>query len=64
MPLLTLYASKQGRFHAWTPQELVALVADQPPLFPPGTGFSYSNNDYALAGLIVEAATGRRWAGS
>jgi D-alanyl-D-alanine carboxypeptidase len=58
-PLLELYGSRQGRFRSWTPQELVALVADQPPLFPPGTTFSYSNTNYVLAGLIVEAATGR-----
>jgi D-alanyl-D-alanine carboxypeptidase len=59
VPLLELYGSEQGRFRSWTPQELVALVADQPPLFPPGTTFSYSNTNYVLAGLIVEAATGR-----
>jgi D-alanyl-D-alanine carboxypeptidase len=58
-PLLALYGSKQGRFRPWTPRELVALVADQPPLFPPGTTHSYSNTNYVLAGLIVEAATGR-----
>jgi D-alanyl-D-alanine carboxypeptidase len=29
-------------------------------LFPPGTGFSYSNTDYVLAGLIIETATGHR----
>jgi D-alanyl-D-alanine carboxypeptidase len=59
VPLLALYESKQGRFRSWSPQELVALVADQPPLFPPGTTYSYSNTNYVLAGLIVEAATGR-----
>jgi D-alanyl-D-alanine carboxypeptidase len=37
----------------------VALVADQPPLFPPGATYSYSNTNYVLAGLIVETATGR-----
>jgi D-alanyl-D-alanine carboxypeptidase len=57
-PLLTLYGSWQGRFRRWTPQELVGLVADQPPLFPPGTAWSYSNPGYVLLGLIVEAATG------
>jgi D-alanyl-D-alanine carboxypeptidase len=55
-----LYESKRGRFRSWTPQELVALVADQPPDFPPGTAWSYSNTGYVLAGLIVEAATGRK----
>jgi D-alanyl-D-alanine carboxypeptidase len=54
----TLYGSRQGRFRAWTPRELVALVADQPPDFPPGTATSYSNTGYVLAGMIVEAATG------
>jgi D-alanyl-D-alanine carboxypeptidase len=60
VPLLELYASRQGRFRSWTPRELVALVADQPPLFPPGTTYSYSNTNYVLAGLIVEAATGNK----
>jgi D-alanyl-D-alanine carboxypeptidase len=54
----TLYASPQGRLHAWSPQELIALVADRPPDFPPGTAWSYSNTGYILLGLIVEAATG------
>jgi D-alanyl-D-alanine carboxypeptidase len=53
-----LYESKRGRFRSWTPRELVALVADQPPDFPPGTAWSYSNTGYVLAGMIVEAATG------
>jgi D-alanyl-D-alanine carboxypeptidase len=43
---------------AWTPRELVALVAGQPPTFAPGTGFAYSNTNYVLAGMIVEAVTG------
>jgi D-alanyl-D-alanine carboxypeptidase len=58
--LRTLYGSRQGRFRVWTPQELVALVADQPPDFPPGTAWSYSNTGYVLAGMIVEAATGHK----
>jgi D-alanyl-D-alanine carboxypeptidase len=36
----------------------VALVADQPPGFPPGTAWSYSNTGYILLGLVVEAASG------
>jgi D-alanyl-D-alanine carboxypeptidase len=58
--LPTLYASKHGRFRSWTPRELVALVADQPPDFPPGTAWRYSNTGYLLAGMIVEAATGHQ----
>jgi D-alanyl-D-alanine carboxypeptidase len=54
----TLYGSRQGRLRVWTPRELVALVADQPLKFPPGTAWSYSNTGYILLGLIVEAAAG------
>jgi D-alanyl-D-alanine carboxypeptidase len=48
-----------GRFRSWAPHELVALVAARPPTFPPGTGSEYSNTNYVLAGMIVEAVTGR-----
>ena len=58
-PLVTLYTIPGGRSRAWTPQELVALIADRPPDFPPGTAWSYSSTGYVLAGMIVEAATGR-----
>ena len=54
----TLAGSRQGRLRAWTPQALVGLVADQPPGFPPGTAWSYSNTGYVLLGLTVETATG------
>ena len=37
----------------------VALVADRPPVSPPGVTWAYSNVGYVLVGLIVEAATGR-----
>lgn len=39
-------------------RELVPLVADQPPGFPPGTAWSYSSTGYRLLGLVVEAASG------
>jgi D-alanyl-D-alanine carboxypeptidase len=59
-PLVRLYTFPHARFRAWRPRELVALIADQPPDFPPGTAWSYSNTGYILAGLIVQAATGRK----
>ncbi|BCY11876.1 D-alanyl-D-alanine carboxypeptidase [Actinoplanes sp. L3-i22] len=40
-----------------TPQEVIAAAMAHPPLFPPGQGWSYSNTNYLLAGLIVEAVT-------
>jgi len=53
-----LWATAAGRFRAWTPRQLVALVADRPQDFPPGSGWAYSNTGYALLHMVVEAATG------
>ncbi len=52
------YGPTPERLRSWKPRELVALVSERPPTFTPGTGFEYSNTNYVLAGLIVEAATG------
>jgi D-alanyl-D-alanine carboxypeptidase len=46
-------------FFEWNHQDLVALIAGQPLLFTPGTQWSYSNSNYLLLGLIVEAVTHR-----
>jgi len=54
-----LYASRPGRLRAWTPEALVARVAGEPPAFPAGTAWSYSNTGYVLLGLVVEAASRR-----
>jgi len=43
---------------AWAPRELVTIALAHPALFPPGTNWSYSNTNYILLGLVVEAATG------
>jgi D-alanyl-D-alanine carboxypeptidase len=47
----------------WTPREIVAIAAAHPPTFAPGTGWSYSDTNYFVLGMIVEAATGRSLAG-
>jgi D-alanyl-D-alanine carboxypeptidase len=41
----------------WTPQRALSLL--RPPLFPRGTGWSYSNSNYQLAGLVAEAVMKR-----
>jgi D-alanyl-D-alanine carboxypeptidase len=41
-----------------TPRATLELVHARPRLFPPGTGWSYSNGNYIILGLIVEETTG------
>jgi D-alanyl-D-alanine carboxypeptidase len=41
----------------WTPREIVAIATAHKPRFAPGAGWSYSNTNYYVLGLIVEAAT-------
>jgi D-alanyl-D-alanine carboxypeptidase len=45
----------------WTVGEFLDLAAAKPPVFAPGTSFSYSNTDYTLLGLIIEAIAGHSW---
>jgi D-alanyl-D-alanine carboxypeptidase len=40
----------------WQPSEMLQFVG--PPLFAPGTGWSYSNTNYLLAGMIIAQVTG------
>ena len=42
-----------------SPREAIALVLDREPLFPAGEGYRYSDTGYLLAGLVLEAASGR-----
>ncbi|WP_306323197.1 MULTISPECIES: serine hydrolase [unclassified Streptomyces] len=43
-------------------RELVDIALAHPPTFEPGTGWSYSNTGYVLAGMLVEDVTGRDYA--
>jgi D-alanyl-D-alanine carboxypeptidase len=44
--------------HYTPPSEIVQVAAEHGPLFPPGSNWSYSNTNYFVLGMIVEAATG------
>jgi CubicO group peptidase (beta-lactamase class C family) len=48
--------SNPGR--VWDPEELLAMGLAEPPAFPPGEGFLYSNTNYVLLGVIIEQLTG------
>lgn len=44
---------------AWRPEELLAFVFDDEPLFAPGEGWAYSDTNYVAAGILIEKAAGR-----
>ncbi|HEX6685270.1 MAG TPA: serine hydrolase domain-containing protein [Candidatus Limnocylindrales bacterium] len=50
------------RFRRWTPGELLALVEGRPPLFEPGTSWSYANTNYTLLSLVIKRVTGNDYA--
>jgi D-alanyl-D-alanine carboxypeptidase len=41
----------------WDPRKIIAWAVKQKPYFPPGAGYHYTNTNYLLLGLIVEAIT-------
>ena len=43
----------------WTPRQLVRIAVSHHPLFRPGRRWSYSNTNYILAGLVIQAVTHR-----
>ena len=45
-----------------TPGELVALVANQPLDFNPGTKWNYSNTGYIVLGMLIEKLSGQSYA--
>ncbi len=52
-------AIAQNPTHEWTDADLVQFALDMPLNFDPGTAFSYSNTNYVLLALILEAVTGQ-----
>jgi D-alanyl-D-alanine carboxypeptidase len=55
-----LAAAYRDPMRRWTPREIVAVATAHKPHFAPGAGWSYSNTNYFVVGLIVEAATGHK----
>ena len=47
--------------HPYTADEYLPLLAEQPLLFEPGTGWQYSSPAFLLAGTIVERVTGETY---
>jgi CubicO group peptidase (beta-lactamase class C family) len=58
LPELT-EANYAAPFKAWTPEELLAYMADKPLWYPPGTNWNYAHTNYLLLGLALEKITGQ-----
>ncbi|UCC32011.1 MAG: beta-lactamase family protein, partial [Phycisphaerales bacterium] len=55
-------AAIKGQPHKiWRPEELLSFILDAKPLFPVGQGWSYSDTNYILVGMIIERVTGRTY---
>ncbi|MFF9978815.1 serine hydrolase domain-containing protein [Streptomyces erythrochromogenes] len=53
------YLERGDRAHVYTPREVIARAVRHEPPFKPGRGWAYSNTNYLLAGLVIEAVTHR-----
>ncbi|MDG4762720.1 serine hydrolase [Solwaraspora sp. WMMD406] len=57
--MINSYAAiNQMQVTTYAPADLVAIGLAMPVTNPPGAAFSYSNTNYVLAGLLIEAVTG------
>ncbi|GAB2681735.1 serine hydrolase domain-containing protein [Nocardia goodfellowii] len=52
-------AARDG--HTYTPAQEIALALRSPAQFAPGTRFAYTNTNYIVAGMLIEAVTGHRF---
>jgi CubicO group peptidase (beta-lactamase class C family) len=51
--------SEDAQQRVWEPMELVSSIAADDTDFAPGEGWAYSNTNFILLGLVIEAATGQ-----
>lgn len=59
--LFTERGFQAHRYDTVTQVQAVKAAMKLPPVFKPGTKWSYSNTNYVLAGLIIQRATGHTW---
>ncbi|HXM56060.1 MAG TPA: serine hydrolase domain-containing protein [Candidatus Dormibacteraeota bacterium] len=56
--LVPYFVNRDWEF-TWQPLQLIAVATSHPAWFPPGTQWRYSNTNYVVLGLIIEAVTHR-----
>jgi D-alanyl-D-alanine carboxypeptidase len=52
----------RDRYKHYEPEDLVAVAAQKPLNFEPGTKFEYSNTNYIALGMLIKSLTGRDYA--
>ncbi len=55
-------ALNKDKKRTWTADEVLAKYVRSSPVFPPGKGWSYSNTNYVLLGIVAEKVGGAPWA--
>jgi D-alanyl-D-alanine carboxypeptidase len=61
VPDLSAAGYRRNRWTTYTSGQRVAFALRHRPSFAPGTGWTYSNTNYVLLGMVVQAVTGRSW---
>lgn len=61
LPLNTPEQFRRHRFDVVTPEQAVAIAMRHRPAFSPGAGWSYSNTNYTLLGMVIRSVTGNDW---
>jgi D-alanyl-D-alanine carboxypeptidase len=58
-PYLEVWLAEPSRI--WMPEETIALIVGEDPVFPPGSEWhwGYSNTNYIVLGVMIEEVTGR-----
>ncbi|MDX3497744.1 serine hydrolase domain-containing protein [Streptomyces turgidiscabies] len=51
----------RNRNRTWTPDEIVGIAMTHKPEFAPGAGWSYSNTNYTIAGMVIRKVTGNSY---
>lgn len=51
----------KDRKRKWKPEELVAFILDDELVNAPGSGFSYADTNYLVAGIVIEKVTGKTY---
>lgn len=61
LPEMSAAGYLKHRSTAYSSRQRIAFAMTHPPVFEPGKRWEYSNTNYILAGMVIEAVTGRSW---